>query len=409
METNNYVMVAKTFAGMEDLLMDELKALGATDLRKLTRAVEFKGDKAVMYKANLWCRTALRILKPYTAFEAENEQMLYDEIQKIDWSKHLSLYQTFAIETTLNMSNLNHSQYASLKIKDAIADQFREATGKRPSVDVENPDLRIQAHIYNNHCTLSFDSSGESLHKRGYRDLTNQAPINEALAAALVIYSGWDKQSTFLDFMCGSGTILIEAAMMARNIAPNKLKNKFGFQNWNDYDEELWSEIYDDALIGEKQNLDFKIIGVDKSGIVLDKARQNIENAGLTDDIELQKGMFQDFVAPTSEGTLVSNPPYGLRINDDDDLLGTYKAIGDTLKSSFAGWKAWIFTGNLELAKFIGLRPTRKIHLFNGQVECRFLKYEIYSGTKRIHKFRQTDKTEQTDTTDTTDSSETKN
>lgn len=406
METSKYVMVAKTFAGMEDLLMDELKALGATDLRKLTRAVEFKGDKAVMYKANLWCRTALRILKPYTAFAAENEQMLYDEIQKIDWSKHLSLYQTFAIETTLNMSNLNHSQYASLKIKDAIADQFREATGKRPSVDVEHPDLRIQAHIYNNHCTLSFDSSGESLHKRGYRDLTNQAPINEALAAALIIYSGWDKQSTFLDFMCGSGTILIEAAMMARNIAPNKLKKKFGFQNWNDYDEELWSEIYDDALIGEKQNLDFKIIGVDKSGIVLDKARQNIENAGLSDDIELQKGFFQDFIAPTSEGTLVSNPPYGLRINDDDDLLGTYRSIGDTLKSSFAGWKAWIFTGNLELAKFIGLRPTRKIHLFNGQVECRFLKYEIYSGTKRIHKFRQADATDlskQTDGAEQTD------
>lgn len=399
MDTNNYIMVAKTFAGMEDLLMDELKALGATDLRKLTRAVEFKGDKAVMYKANLWCRTALRILKPYTAFEAENEQQLYDEIQKIDWSKHLSLYQTFAIETTLNMSNLNHSQYASLKIKDAIADQFRATSGKRPSVDVESPDLRIQAHIYNNHCTLSFDSSGESLHKRGYRDLTNQAPINEALAAALVIYSGWDRQSTFLDFMCGSGTILIEAAMMARNIAPNKLKKKFGFQSWNDYDEELWSEIYDDALIGEKQNLDFKIIGVDKSGIVLDKARQNIENAGLTDDIELQKGLFQDFVAPTGEGTLVSNPPYGLRINDDDDLLGTYKSIGDTLKSSFAGWKAWIFTGNLELAKFIGLRPTRKIHLFNGQVECRFLKFEIYSGTKRIHKFRKEDGTDLPDET----------
>ena len=384
---NTFKLIAKTFAGMEDVLMSELKNIGAVELKKLIRAVEFEGDKAVMYKANLLCRTALRILKPYVSFEAASEQQLYNEIQKINWSEHLSLYQTFAIETTLNQSKLNHSQYVSQKVKDAIADQFREATGKRPSVDTTNPDLRIHLHIYNNNCTLSFDSSGESLHKRGYRDLTNQAPINEALAAGLVLLSGWDRESTFVDFMCGSGTILIEAAMIARNIAPNKLKRKFGFQSWKDFDEELWNEIYDDALLEEKPSLEFKIIGADKSGIVLDKARQNIDNAGLSNDIELQKGLFENFIPPTGEGTLITNPPYGLRI-EDDNLLHTYKTIGDTLKKNFGGWKAWIFTGNLEIAKFIGLRPTRKIHLFNGPVECRFLKFEIYAGTKRIHKFR---------------------
>lgn len=393
-DKKTFLMIAKTFAGMEDILMNELEAIGATNVRKLTRAVEFEGDKAIMYKANLWCRTALRILKPYTTFEAASEQQLYDEIKKINWSEHFSLYQTFAIETTLNLSNLNHSQYVSQKTKDAIADQFRDATGKRPNVDTENPDLRIQLHIYDNKCTLSFDSSGESLHKRGYRDLTNQAPINEALAAGLVLWSGWDKESTFVDFMCGSGTILIEAAMIAKNIAPNKLKKKFGFQLWNDYDEALWSEIYEDALLEEKESLNFKIIGADKSGIVLDKARQNIDNAGLSDAIELQKGLFENFIPPTSEGMLITNPPYGMRI-EDEDLLNLYKTIGDTLKKNFAGWKAWIFTGNLEMAKFIGLRPTRKLHLFNGPIECRFLRYEIYSGTKRIHKFRKDENTDE--------------
>ncbi|MEO8150143.1 MAG: THUMP domain-containing protein [Bacteroidia bacterium] len=386
-DKKTFTMIAKTFSGMEDILMNELEAIGATNTKKLTRAVEFEGDNAVMYKANLYCRTALRILKNYTTFEAANEQQLYDEIKKINWSEHFSLYQTFAIDATLSHSNLNHSQYAAQKAKDAIADQFREAMDKRPSVDTENPDLRIHLHVYDNKCTLSFDSSGESLHKRGYRDLTNQAPINEALAAGLVLWSGWDKQSTFVDFMCGSGTILIEAAMIARNIAPNKLKKKFGFQSWKDYDEPLWAEIYDDALMEEKPSLDFKIIGADKSGIVLDKARQNIFNAGLENDIELQKGLFENFIPPTNSGVLITNPPYGVRI-EDDDLLNTYKKIGDTLKKNFAGWKAWIFTGNLELAKFIGLRPTRKLHLFNGPIECRFLKFEIYSGTKRIHKFR---------------------
>ncbi len=376
------ILIAKTFAGIEDILCGELEAIGATNTRKLTRAVEFEGDLEVMYKANLLCRTALRILKPVYTFEASNEEMLYREIQNIDWSKHFSLDQTFAINATLNQSTLTHSQYAALKAKDAIVDQFRAATGDRPNVDIDQPDLRIHLHIYNNVCTLSFDSSGESLHKRGYREGTNQAPINEALAAALVLQSGWDKKFALADFMCGSGTILIEAAMIARNIAPNKFKERFGFQTWKDYDADLWKKIYDDALAAELPAEGVKIVGADISGNVLEKAQQNIEKAGLTDIIQLKRYDFEHFKPHAETGVLICNPPYGLRI-EPEDIIAMYKKIGDAMKQNLKGWTCWIFTGNLEAAKYIGLRTTRKIHLFNGPIECRFLKFEIYSGTKK--------------------------
>ena len=379
------LLIAKTFAGVEDILCEELEAIGATNLRKLTRAVEFEGDLTVMYKANLYCRTALRILKPYKTFEAADEEMLYKEIQNIDWSEHFSLQQTFAINTTLNLSNLTHSQYVSQKAKDAIVDQFRASTNDRPSVDIENADFRIHLHIYDNNCTLSFDSSGESLHKRGYRDLTNLAPLNEAMAAALILLSGWDKKVAFADFMCGSGTLLIEAAMIARNIVPNKLKARFGFQSWKEYDESLWKKIYQEAVDAEIPSGDVKIFGSDIDGEVLEKAWQNIENAGLANDIRLKEIPFQTFIPPTEEGLLISNPPYGMRL-EPDDIMELYKTIGDTMKQNMKGWTCWIFTGNLEVAKFIGLRPTRKIHLFNGPIECRYLKFDIYSGTKKIHK-----------------------
>lgn len=381
------IFIAKTFAGVEDVLCDELTSIGATNVRKLVRAVEFEGDLEVLYKANLSCRTALRILKPHTTFEAANEDMLYHEIQNIKWSDFFSLDQTFAINATLNQSTLTHSQYVALKAKDAIVDQFRDATGDRPNVDIDEPDLRIHLHIYQDQCTLSFDSSGESLHKRGYRDYTNQAPLNEALAAALIILSGWDKKSMFADFMCGSGTLLIEAGLMAGNIAPNKFKRKFGFQTWRDYDAVLWKKIYNEAIQAETPVTDFKIYGSDISGVVLDKARQNIENAGLKGLIELKKGSFEKFTPVGEGGVLITNPPYGMRI-EPKDIISMYQSMGDTMKQKFKGWTCWIFTGNLEAAKYIGLRPTRKIHLFNGPIECRFLKFDIYSGTKKIHKLQ---------------------
>ncbi len=379
------IFIAKTFAGVEEVLCEELTALGAENVRTLVRAVEFEGDLEVLYKANLLCRTALRILKPYKTFEAANENMLYHEMQNIDWSEHFSLDQTFAINTTLNQSTLNHSQYAALKAKDAIVDQFREKTGDRPNVDIDEPDLRIHLHIYRDQCTLSFDASGDSLHKRGYRDYTNQAPMNEALAAALLIISGWDKKTPFADFMCGSGTLLIEAGMMARNIAPNKLRKRFGFESWNDFDATLWKKVKQDAIAAEIETPGLKIYGGDISGVVLDKARQNIENAGLRDLIHLKKTPFERFTPVGETGTMITNPPYGLRI-EPADIMSMYQSMGDVMKQKFKGWTCWIFTGNLEVAKFIGLRPTRKILLYNGPLECRFLKFQIYDGTKKIHK-----------------------
>jgi putative N6-adenine-specific DNA methylase len=379
------IFIAKTFAGIEDVLCDELAAIGATDIRKLVRAVEFQGDLEILYKANLLCRTALRILKPHATFEAANENMLYHEMQNIKWSDFFSLDQTFAINATLNQSTLTHSQYVALKAKDAIVDQFRDATGDRPNVDIDEPDLRIHLHIYQDQCTLSFDSSGESLHKRGYRDYTNQAPLNEALAAALIILSGWDRKSTFADFMCGSGTLLIEAGLMAKNCAPNKFKKKFGFQTWKDFDAALWKKVFDEAVAAEIASPEFKIYGSDISGVVLDKARQNIENAGLKDLITLKKCSFEKFTPVGEEGVMITNPPYGMRI-EPADIISMYQAMGDTMKQRFKGWTCWIFTGNLEAAKYIGLRPTRKLHLYNGPIECRFLRFQIYAGTKKIHK-----------------------
>lgn len=377
-------LIAKTFAGCEELLREELETIGASNINILTRAVEFEGDLAVMYKANLYCRTALRILKPYSSFEAASEDMLYHEIKNIDWSQHLSLDKTFAINATLNQSTLTHSQYVALKAKDAIADQFREKTGERPNVDIDQPDLRIHLHIYKDQCTLSFDSSGESLHKRGYRDYTNQAPINEALAAALIIISGWKGETPLADFMCGSGTLLIEAGLIARNIAPNKFRERFGFQSWKGYDAALWKYIYDEAVAAELPEGTVKLYGSDISGVVLDKAKQNISNAGLSGMIQLRKCSFENFQPQEEQGVLVCNPPYGMRI-EPRDIIEMYSKMGDTLKKKFKGWTCWIFTGNMEAAKHIGLRTTRKILLYNGPLECRFLKYEMYSGSRKVN------------------------
>ena len=379
------LLIAKTFAGCEEILSRELEALGASETRILTRAVEFEGDLEVMYKANLHCRTALRILRPMYHFEAADEQMLYNEIRNIDWKQHFSLQQTFAINATLNQSSLDHSLYVALKAKDAIVDQFRDETGDRPNVDIDYPDFRIHLHIYENHCTLSFDSSGDSLHKRGYRDYTNQAPINEALAAALVIQSGWDKKLPLADFMCGSGTILVEAAMYALNIAPNKFRSKFGFEGWKDFDASLWKKVKNEAIASELKPDGLTLYGGDISGVVLDKARQNIEEAGLTDVIRLKKSSFDKFPVPAPNGVLICNPPYGLRI-EPKDIMSMYQTMGDKMKHDFKGWTCWIFTGNLEVAKFIGLRPSRKIQLYNGPIECRFLKFDVYEGSKKAKK-----------------------
>lgn len=375
-------MVAKTFFGAEDLVIDELLALGATEIKKGTRAVEFTGSLETMYKANLWCRTALRILKPVISFPAASEQQLYDEVKKINWAEYLDVKQTFVIDAVVNYSNLTHTMYVAQKAKDAIADQFREKFNERPSVALKNADLNIHIHIYKDLASISFDSSGESLHKRGYRDETNEAPINEALAAGLVLLSGWDKKSNFVDFMCGSGTILIEAGLIAKNIPPGIFRDEFAFEKWKDFDADLWRRIISEAKSLEIKNTGFKITGIDRSVMTLNIARQNIINAGLNEVIELHQIPFSVYSPSPGPGTVIINPPYGERLVEDN-IRELYKNIGDYLKNKFGGYQAWILTSNREAAKAIGLHPSRKIQLYNGALECRFLKFELYSGSRK--------------------------
>lgn len=379
-------MVAKTLSGLEGVLAEELIKLGAKDVEQQTRAVSFVGDKGFMYKANYCLRTALRVIKPIKTFEVENEQDVYDNIQKIDWDEYLDVKGTLAVDTSLNSELFTHSQYISQKTKDAIVDQYRTKYGIRPSVDLEKPTLKINIHIYKTTCTVSLDSSGESLHKRGYRDMVNLAPLNEVLGAGLVLLSEWDKRSTLVDPMCGSGTILIEAAMIAANIPPGYYREEFGFQNWKDFDKELFDLIADSAIakINDEKP---KILGSDMSRNVARKAYTNIQTAKLDDAIEIKTSSFEDFVPPEGKGMLIINPPYGERMNRDD-IGQLYKSIGDTFKKKYSGYTCWMITSNLEAIKSVGLRPSRKITVYNGPLECKFLKYQMYEGTKKIHKLQ---------------------
>ena len=380
-------MVAKTYFGAEQLLAEELKALGANDIRILTRAVEFTGDKGLMYKANLWCRTALRILKPVHTFPAGSEEQLYEEVKKMEWEQYINPGSTLAIDTVVNYSALTHTKYISQKAKDAIADRFREKTGERPSVSLDNPDLRINLHLYQNQATLSFDSSGGSLHKRGYRDDTNEAPLNEALAAGLNLLSGWDMKSNLVDFMCGSGTILIEAALMAKNIPPGIFRDGFGFEKWKDFDADLWRAIVTGSKTAEIKTTGFTITGIDRSVQTLHIARQNVINAGVSDLVELHQIPFGIYTPHPGPGTVIINPPYGERLQEDN-IRELYKNIGDYLKRKYDGYQAWVLTSNQEAAKCIGLHPSRKIQLYTGALECRFLKFELYTGSRKA-KFRE--------------------
>jgi putative N6-adenine-specific DNA methylase len=386
-ETEDLKLIAKTIFGLEETLAAELKKLGAREVELHNRAVSFVGDKGMMYKSNLCLRTALRILVPLTQFEVNNEHSLYDEIKKIAWEDYIDADNTIAIDTVLNTPLFNHSQYISQKAKDAIADRFREKYNKRPSVDLEKPTLRIHLHIYNNTCSVALDSSGESLHKRGYREKTNLAPINEVLAAGLVLLTGWDRRNSFIDPMCGSGTILIEAALIAANIPPGYYKEDFGFMRWKKhlaFDDELWETIYGSAL--QKIVSDTpKIIGGEISHNVARKAKENIKWAKVEDMIEIRECSIHDFDAPEGRGTVVVNPPYGERMSKDN-VAELYKNMGDTFKKRFSGYDCWMISANMEALKHVGLRPSRKIAIYNGQLECRFMKYEMYAGTKKLLK-----------------------
>ena len=378
---NNYKMVAKTFFGFEEILAKELQNLGAQNVEQGVRMVSFKGDKGFMYKANLSLRTALKILKPIYFFKANNEQALYKGISGINWSKLLNANQTFVIDTTVHSEYFNHSEFVSQKCKDAIVDQFRERTGQRPSIDKVHPDLRINIHIDKDQVSVALDTSGNALNQRGYRTATNIAPINEVLAAGILLLSGWDGQTDFLDPMCGSGTFLAEAAMIACNIPANINRKEFAFEKWNDWDNDLFDNI-SDSLLKRVREFNYTIKGYDKAPSAVQKAIDNIKNANLDEYISIEEKNFFD-TEKTSEGKLhiVFNPPYDERL--DIHMEEFYKNIGDTLKKNYPGTNAWMITANLEALKYVGLKPSRKIKLFNAGLEARLVKYEMYEGSKR--------------------------
>jgi putative N6-adenine-specific DNA methylase len=378
---NNFKMIAKTFFGFEEILANELMLLGAQEVEQGVRMVSFKGDKGFMYKANLSLRTALKILKPIYYFRVTNEENLYKGISGIDWSKFLSSGNTFVIDTTVHSDNFRHSQFVSQKAKDAIVDQFRNNTGQRPSIDKNFPDLRINIHIDKDQCSVALDTSGTSLHQRGYRLATNIAPINEVLAAGMILLSGWDGQSDFMDPMCGSGTILAEAAMIACNIPANINRKEFAFEKWNDWDNDLFDMIVESQL-KKVREFHYTIKGYDKAPSAVMKAKDNIKNANLDEYITIEERNFFDTEKET-KGPLhmVFNPPYGERL--DINMERFYEDIGNTLKKNYPGTNAWFITGNLEALKYVGLKPSRKIKLFNGSLEARLVKYEMYEGSKR--------------------------
>ena len=377
----NFKMVAKTFYGFEEILAKELQQLGAQEVEIGTRMVSFKGDKGFMYKANLSLRTALKILKPIYYFRAKSDVLLYKGIQGIDWSKYMNANQTFVVDTTIHSDHFKHSQFVSQKAKDAIVDQFREKTGQRPSIDKDFPDLRINIHIDRDQVSVALDTSGASLHHRGYRKATNIAPINEVLAAGMLLLAGWEGKTDFLDPMCGSGTILVEAAMIACNIPANINRKEFAFEKWNDWDNDLFDQIID-ALMKRTREFHYSIKGYDKAPSAVEKAKANVINANLDEYITVDQKNFFD-TEKTTEGPLqmVFNPPYGERL--DIDLERFYREMGDTMKQHYPGTHAWFITANLEALKFVGLKPSRKIKLFNGSLEARLVKYEMYEGSKR--------------------------
>ena len=382
----NFKMLAKTFYGFEEILEKELQQLGAQNLKRGNRFVSFEGDKGFMYKANLCLRTALKILKPIHSERIQNEESLYKVFYNFPWEDHIDVNSKFVIDSVVNGQIFTHSQFVSQKAKDGIVDQFRDRFSKRPTVDLNRPDLRINLHINNDYCTISLDTSGASLHQRGYRTVTNIAPLNEVLAAGLIQLSGWQANTDFLDPMCGSGTFLIEAAMFALKIPANINRKTFAFEKWKDWDPELF-EIIKESQLKKVINPKIQISGSDKAPSAIEKAKQNIENANLSDFIKIQKKDFFQLDKLTKGPLhLLMNPPYGERLEGDINAL--YQGIGDGFKQSFPNTHAWLISSNMEAIKCIGLRPSRKIKVFNGKLESRLLYFPIYEGTKRIHKLR---------------------
>ena len=372
-----FELIAKTFQGLENILAKELTDLGANNIQIGRRMVSFTGDKALMYKANFALRTAIRILKPIKHFKAQTADQVYDAIKKIDWSQYLTNETSFAVDSVVFSKEFRHSKFVAYKVKDAIVDYFREKTGSRPNISITNPDLQLHIHIAEDDCTLSLDSSGESLHRRGYRQESVEAPLNEVLAAAMIMMTGWDGECDLIDPMCGSGTIAIEAALIARNIAPGVFRKEYAFEKWNDFDQELFDTIYNDD--SKEREFTHKIYGYDINRNAVEIALKNVKAAGLSNEIEINQKDFHQFTRPQEKCIMVTNPPYGERISTPD-LLGLYRTIGERLKHQFQDYDAWILSYREECFEQIGLKPSIKIPLYNGSLECEFRKYQIFSG-----------------------------
>lgn len=382
---DNFKMVAKTLFGFEDILAKELTQLGAMEVKKGVRNVSFVGDKGFMYKANMGLRTAIKILKPIKSFRVAREEDLYKNVKLINWEDYLKSSGSLAVDATVHHSVFTHSKYTALKCKDAIVDRFREQSGSRPNVDLRFPDLKVNVHIDRQRCTISLDTSGESLHRRGYKTATNIAPISEVLAAGLIMMSGWDGQSDFMDPMCGSGTILAEAAMIACNIPPNLMRKEFAFERWQDWDVDLFEKI-EESLLKKTRDFHHKIIGYDKSPSAIRKAKENIKNAHLDEFIDVQhEDFFKTQKAGHEKLHMVLNPPYGERL-ENLNIVEFYGNIGTTLKHGYPNTNTWLITSNLEALKYIGLRPSRKIKVFNAKLESRLVKFEMYEGSRKAKK-----------------------
>lgn len=382
-----FQMLAKTFKGLEDVLAKELIELGANNVQIQRRAVAFTGDKRMLYTANFCLRTASRVLVPIATFKAKKTDEIYEQVKQVDWAQYMNTRTSFAIDATVYSDLFRHSQFVTYRVKDALVDWWMEHGGVRPNVQLTNPDLYLNVHIAGDMVTLSLDSSGESLHKRGYRVANTQAPINEALAAGMLLLAGWNGQSDFYDPMCGSGTLLIEAALIARNIAPGIYRKGFAFEKWADFDADLFEDVSSDD--SRERDFSHKIYGSDAGFYAMQVAMKNVQSAGLQRDIEVKQIRVQELklAEKNTEGALIMiNPPYGERLAQDRDVLRLYQDMGTTLKHQFSGATAWIISSNEEALKCVGLRPAKKIHLVNGDLECLFNKYELFKGDRKTWK-----------------------
>lgn len=369
---------ATTARGLETIAAKELESLGAEDISPDFTGVHFSGDKALMYRVNLWARTIFRVLLPIAEFRCLDRRMLFREIERISWEDYLKPQNTLAVKCTGSNENLNHTHFTALQVKDAIASRQKKKFGSRSSVDTKDPDLLVNVHIREDRCIVSLDSSANSLHRRGYRLAVGSAPLKETLAAALLDMAEYDPDLPFLDPLCGSGTLPIEAALKSLNIAPGLLREKFGFTTWQDFDESLWYELLEEAENSQLSELKAPIYGSDRNSNVLSQARNNAKLSGVEKNVQFAKTELSQLEAPAEKGILMCNPPYGERLGDIEELGEFYKLLGDIFKQRFKGWTAYILTGNRQLMKKVGLRTSRRLHVYNGSIECTLLKYELY-------------------------------